>query len=145
MFRTNLSTIMVIFVTERLLISWTNSVCFKPVTSFSFTNNIVSSFFKPALPAGQPIPWTWNKKDYRWTFLLKKEQKSPLQMLQHFVSVSLIDLQLSLTLADTYSYSAGNFCFNKGLCMIWNEGTLIINHVKRHAMAFAFILQTDMN
>ena len=21
-------------------------------------------------------------------------------------------------------YSAANFCFNKGLCMIWNKGTL---------------------
>ena len=50
--QTNLSTIMVIFKIERLLISWTNSLCFKPVTSFSLTKIITSSACNPAFPAG---------------------------------------------------------------------------------------------
>ena len=43
-------------------------------------------------------------------------------------------------------YSAGTFCFNKGLCMIWNKGTLSKDKpIQSHAMTLAFILQIDRN
>ena len=46
----------------------------------------------------------------------------------------------------SFQYSAANFCFNKGLCMIWNKVLwAMINYVKSHTMTLAFILQTDIN
>ena len=48
-----------------------------------------------------------------WIFFLRKNW-------QHMAH-----MQLIVTWQDTTweEYSAGNFCFNKGLCVIWNEGT----------------------
>ena len=60
-------------------------------------------------------------------FIAKKEKLSPL-----FSSL-------------VTKYSAANFCFNKGLCMIWNEGILSEHYIKSYALAIAFSLQTDMN
>ena len=46
----------------------------------------------------------------------------------------------------TSKVSAANFCFNKGLCMIWNEGSLSKDKsFQSHVMTLAFSLQTDMN
>ena len=55
--------------------------------------------------------------------MIAKDSSMYIHYKNHQESVICVGGSLELEVGKS-SYSAGNFCFNKGLCMIWNEGTL---------------------